>query len=204
MLNKSEQINELATALAKAQGAMEAASKDTANPFFKSKYADLASIMEAVRKPFADNGLSYVQSPSYDKSTGEVTVDMILMHSSGQFIVGAVSLPVSKADAQGVGSAITYGRRYILAAMCGVVADDDDGNAAVGNGQQKTVASKPAGTATTPVNKAQPTDGVVLNNWKGLFEKLNNDDLTLAQSMKEKGSKFGEVALKFGVPVIQP
>jgi hypothetical protein len=131
-MNKSESIAALAEALAKAQGAMKGAVKDSANPFFKSKYADLASVVEAIRVAFSSNGLSYIQTvqPS-DKD--EVRVETTLLHSSGEWIAcGFLSLPVSKADAQGYGSALTYARRYSLSAAAGVAAElDDDGNAAV-------------------------------------------------------------------------
>ena len=129
-MQKSESIAGLAAALAKAQGQMKGAVKDSANPFFKSKYADLASVVEAIRSAFAANGLSYVQSvePS-DKD--EVRVKTTILHSSGEWIgCGVLALPVSKADAQGYGSALTYARRYSLSAAVGVAPEDDDGNAA--------------------------------------------------------------------------
>tara|TARA_R110002126_G_scaffold139322_1_gene284014 strand:+ start:2153 stop:2734 length:582 start_codon:yes stop_codon:yes gene_type:complete len=130
-MNKSESIAGLAAALAKAQGAMKGAIKDSANPFFKSKYADLASVVEAIRAAFSANGLSYIQTvePS-DKD--EVRVETTLLHSSGEWIsCGVLALPVSKVDAQGYGSALTYCRRYSLSAAAGVSTElDDDGNAA--------------------------------------------------------------------------
>lgn len=128
-MNKSDQINELATALAKAQGEIKGAIKDSANPFFKSKYADLASVVEAIREPFAKNGLAYIQltEPS-DKD--EARVETVITHSSGQWISSVLALPVTKADAQGFGSALTYARRYGLSAAAGVAPEDDDGNKA--------------------------------------------------------------------------
>ena len=129
-MTKSESIKELAAALAKAQGVMKGAIKDSANPFFKSRYADLASVVEAIRAAFSANGLSYIQTvePS-DKD--EVRVETTLLHASGEWIsCGILSLPVSKIDAQGYGSALTYARRYSLSAAVGVAPEDDDGNAA--------------------------------------------------------------------------
>ena len=129
-MQKSESIAGLAAALAKAQGQMKSAVKDSANLFFKSKYADLASVVAAIRVAFAANGLSYVQTvePS-DKD--EVRVETTILHSSGEWIsCGVLSLPVSKSDAQGYGSALTYARRYSLSAATGVAPEDDDGNAA--------------------------------------------------------------------------
>lgn len=128
-MNKSEAINELAAALAKAQGQMEGAKKDSENPYFKSKYADLASVVEAIRGPFAENGLSYVQLP-YPAEGDWVQVETVLLHSSGQWVSSVVDVPVAKGDAQGYGSALTYARRYGLSAICGVAPEDDDGNAA--------------------------------------------------------------------------
>src|SRR5690606_5046548 len=116
--NKPEQINELAAALAKAQGELENASKSTNNPHFKTKFADLAEILNTVRPVFAAHGLSVSQCPSFE--AGIVSVETVLMHSSGQWMSSTISAPVSKQDAQGVGSAITYCRRYSLAAVAGV------------------------------------------------------------------------------------
>lgn len=137
-MNKSESIKELATALAKAQGEIKGAVKDSSNPFFKSKYADLASIVEAIRASFSKNGLSYTQcvEPS-DKD--EVRIETIILHSSGEWLsCGVLALPVSKSDAQGFGSAMTYARRYGLSAAVGVAPEDDDGNAAAKAKPQST------------------------------------------------------------------
>ena len=127
-MNTSESINELATALAKAQGAMGSARRDSANPFFKSKYADLGAVIEVLKDPFAKNGLSYTQFPIRDgDSAGVVTR---LMHSSGQWMESEYTLPLAKFDAQSAGSAFTYARRYALQSIAGIPAADDDGNAA--------------------------------------------------------------------------
>ena len=130
-MNKSESIAALAAALAKAQGTMKGAVKDSANPFFKSKYADLASVVEAIRAAFSANGLSYIQTVQ-SSELDEVRVETMILHSSGEWIsCGVLALPVSKNDAQGYGSALTYARRYSLSAAVGVAPEDDDGNAAV-------------------------------------------------------------------------
>lgn len=124
-----DNINELAAALAKAQSKMESAAKDTANPFFKSKYADLASVTGAVRTGLNETGLSYVQIV-HDKPDC-AAIETVILHSSGQSLTtGIVCVPVAKHDAQGYGSAITYARRYGLAMAFGVAPEDDDGNAA--------------------------------------------------------------------------
>lgn len=129
-MNRSEQINELAAAMAKAQGSIEGAVKDKNNPAFRSKYADLGAVWDAVREPLAKNGLSVVQFPH--RVENGVEVETILMHSSGQWISSTLGMPVSKGDAHGLGSAITYARRFSLSAFCGVAPVDDDGNAATG------------------------------------------------------------------------
>lgn len=124
----SAELGKLAEALSKAQGQMTFAKKDSANPFFKSKYADLASVMDAIREPLSKNGLAYIQTT---KSIGEnLTLVTRLVHSSGEWIKGEFTLAPQKKDAQGYGSIISYMRRYALSAMVGVVQDDDDGNAA--------------------------------------------------------------------------
>jgi hypothetical protein len=140
-MQTSEAINEIAGALSKAQGALKPAVKDAVNPHFKSKYADLASVVEAIRGHFAANGLAYVQEPvTTDKG---VAVTTRLMHASGQWIqFDPLTVPCGKQDAHGVGSATTYARRYALSAVAGVAPDDDDANGAVANGN---------GHATVPV-----------------------------------------------------
>lgn len=131
-MQKSESIKELATALAKAQGEIKGAVKDSDNPFFKSKYADLASVVEAIRAAFSKNGLSYIQTTDPSEKN-EVRVSTTILHASGEwFDCGILALPVAKADAQGFGSALTYARRYSLSAAVGVAPEDDDGNAASG------------------------------------------------------------------------
>ena len=124
---RSESIAALAAALAKAQGEMGFAKKDAANPYFKSKYADLASCWEAIREPLSKNGLAVMQFPR--ESGGGVEVETLLAHSSGEWVSESLRLPLAKADAQGFGSGISYARRYGLA-LVGVAADDDDGNVA--------------------------------------------------------------------------
>ena len=146
-MNKSENINELAAALAKAQSAIKGAVKDANNPFFKTKYADLASVWEACRVPLTDYGLSVAQSTRME---GEIVViETMLLHASGQFICGELALPPVKNDPQGHGSAITYARRYALAAMVGVAPEDDDGEGAVD--RKAPVASKQQ-PVTRPAN----------------------------------------------------
>lgn len=131
-MNQSENINELATALAKAQGAIGTASKDKTNPHFKSSYADLASVWEACRDPLSANGLAIIQTTA-PTDTG-IVLHTILTHSSGQWIRGVMVVdPGPKGGMQPLGSALTYARRYSLSALVGISPADDDGNAAQQN-----------------------------------------------------------------------
>lgn len=130
-MKRSESINEIATALAKAQGMMKPVSKDNENPFFKSKYFDIAVAFESVRIPLSSNGIAVLQEPMTVED--KVSVTTTLVHSSGQFIeFEPLLLTPNKKDAQGIGSAITYAKRYSLCAALGIVHkdEDDDGNAA--------------------------------------------------------------------------
>lgn len=141
---RSGSIAALAAALAKAQGEMEGAAKANVNPHFKSKYADLASVWDACRAPLSKNGLSILQPVKANGAS--VTVTTILAHSSGEWIEESLTMTAAQNTPQGVGSAITYGRRYGLAAMVGIAPEDDDGNAASGTGQARVEAPvKPEG-----------------------------------------------------------
>jgi hypothetical protein len=140
-MNKSESIKELASALNKAQAEMSGAKKKATNPFFKSKYSDMNSVVDAIRIPFCDNGLSYSQFPLFnDKCVG---VETILMHESGEWISSVLMLPMVKQDPQAAGSAITYARRYSLQSIAGIPSEDDDGNHASKASPSKPIASRP-------------------------------------------------------------
>lgn len=160
---QSESINELAGALAKAQGEFTTAKKSADNPFFKSRYADLAEVVAACRAPLAKHGLCVIQQVVRDEAG--VMLRSTLAHSSGQWIASEYSVrpvrvvkdrdgkatEVEANDPQSVGSAITYARRYSLAALVGVVTDDDDdGNAASG---------RDAGPPQMPQKRAMPKVG---------------------------------------------
>lgn len=135
MNTQSEQIDQLFTSLAKAQGAMMAAEKDSSNPFFKSKYADLNSVWKACREPLSANGLCVTQTIQHRES-GDVLLT-ILGHSSGQYITSSMNIRI-KSDGktnelQVLGSAISYLRRYSLMAIVGIApGDEDDGQSATG------------------------------------------------------------------------
>ena len=150
-MKQSEQTNELAAALAKAQAEIKSARKDVDNNFFHTKYADLDSVWNACRDQLSKNGLSIIQRP-YDTEGGRVGVETTLLHSSGQFYSSSFSSRLQKDDAQGIGSAITYLRRYGLSAMVGIAptGDDDDGNGASGKTAEPKPPQKPAAKPLPP------------------------------------------------------
>lgn len=129
-VTSSESVKSLAEALSKAQGELENAAKSSLNPHFQSKYADLAGLLNVARPVLSKHGLAVLQHPTFED--GKVSVTTILLHSSGEWYKSTLSSPVSKSDAQGIGSATTYCRRYALAAIIGIAQEDDDGNAATG------------------------------------------------------------------------
>ena len=142
---------------------MGGAAKGAANPFFKSKYADLSSVVQAIKEPFANHGLSYVQFPIEDG--GRVGIETILMHESGEWLSNSFTVQLTKQDAQGAGSAITYCRRYGLQAVAGIPSEDDDGNAA----------SKSKTPTKTPTKSDMAWVDAIKGN-KATLNNIENDD----------------------------
>lgn len=175
---------ELAAALAKAQAEIDAAPKTESNPFFKSSYADLATVRAAIREPFGKHGLSVVQIPH--TSDGAVHVTTILLHSSGQFIEGTLTLRPTKNDPQGIGSAITYGRRYSLMAFAGVAPDDDDGNAASGHTEEK---SKQKRTDSKP--------SVPRDHWNDLLYQLKKTGVPFDEKGEIEDKKLASAVVYY-------
>lgn len=147
-MHTSEAINEIAAALSKAQGTIINPAKDSENPHFKSRYADLASGLGAIRPAFAAHGLSFMQTTRMDGDL--MMLDTRIMHSSGQWMAGEYPVCKFPCTQQAAGSALTYARRYSLFAMAGVAGEDDDGNEA---STAKTPAP-PARNAQHPANIA--------------------------------------------------
>ena len=170
-MNSSPSVKELATALAIVQGQLTFAKKDSKNPFFKSNYADLESVWEACRSLLSDNGLAIMQFPG-DYVDGNMTLTTVMTHSSGEWVAQNMSLPVSKPDAQGAGSAITYMRRYALAAIVGVVQADDDGNSA-------------SIKATNVVDKATAITPQQISSINALIEQTGSDEAKLLAFFKK-------------------
>lgn len=180
---QSPEVKDLFTALSKAQGEISAAKKDSVNSFFKDRnnkehhYADLESVWDAVRAPLAKHGLCVIQTVSYHQTvSGQAGVTGLLTtlgHSSGQWIDSFYPLNPIKNDPQGMGSAITYARRYALAAMLGVVQADDDGEVAMNRPKL------PGGQPAPQVFPDQPSngDGYEPTGYRIPFGKFNRKTL---------------------------
>lgn len=155
-MDSSEQIEKVSAALAGAFADLHNVAADAVNPHFRSRYTSLPALLDAVRPVLAKHGLAVVQMPVSEE--GRVGVETLLLHSSGQYLSSRVTVTPQKADPQGAGSAITYCRRYALAACLGIGQDDDDGNAA-----SKAPAAKPAQPqrAAEQPPAARPQNGTI-------------------------------------------
>lgn len=164
-MKTSENMATLAPALLAAQKAITFAAKDATNPHFKSKYADLESVIGAVKGALNAQGIMFIQtfSPS---SPGFLNLSTRLMHSSGEWIEDEMSIPLQKNDAQGYGSAATYARRYALAAICGLYQADDDGNEAV----------KPADKPKQEAKKSEPVSESKIADLMAALDAAENID----------------------------
>ena len=133
----SDTIGKLAGALAKAQSQMTMVEGKSTNPFFNSKYASLAAVLEVAMPALNANEVALVQGNRWDSSNNGFYITSMLMHSSGEWIKSEIRMPLAKKDAHGVGAATTYGRRYLLSSMVGVAQADDDGNGAIQSAPKK-------------------------------------------------------------------
>lgn len=186
----SEQIDKLVPALIKAIGKMEAAYKDSTNPAFKSKYADLSSIMDACKPALEENGIAVLQPPTNDAEG--VHIATILLHNSGQWIASKLTLMPKDGSPQATGSAITYGRRYGLSGILGMTADDDDGNAASGQGTKaaaQAVAQQKIATMSKPAAAPVEQFPADTEDLKKLLDQLEADP----QNIRDLGEHFREI-----------
>lgn len=169
-MTTSELINEICGPLAKAQGEFAPAVMDAVNPHFRSKFAPLRSIMASVRPALAKHGLAVVQAPS--TANGCVTVTTRIVHDSGQWLEDALTLPLGeRATPQAVGSLITYIKRYALAAMLGVVAEEDDDGALAEEHAVKSPSTAIQQTVRAMTNpEANPGHAI---KWQGRIEKVD-------------------------------
>lgn len=129
-MKTSESVTKISAALLKAQRAITFAAKDATNPHFKNKYADLPAVIDAIKPALNEAGIMFMQTPSPSDS-GSLALTTRLLHESGEWMEDTATVPLPKNDPQGYGSAMTYARRYSLAAMTGLYQDDDDGVAAM-------------------------------------------------------------------------
>lgn len=153
-MQHSESVGKIAAALVAVASEIENPHKTATNPHFRSKYADLAEIVNTARPVLPKHGVAVVQSPGMED--GLLTLDTLLLHTSGEWIRGRASTPIAKLDPQGVGSAITYLRRYSLAAMLGLAQEDDDGEGAVDRNRQQPEEAYSNGRATDPFHRPMP------------------------------------------------
>jgi hypothetical protein len=202
VLNKSETIGKLALALAKAQAEITGALTDSSNPFFKSKYADLASVMDAIRIPFSKNELAVTQL--VDEKDGKHFLITMLIHSSGEYVTSTYPLVIKDLNnPQSIGSVVTYARRYTLAAIAGVAQVDDDGEAALGRTHEKLPNHAPKATNHIAIEanpklallvteaqlkrlyaiqqKSKMSQDDVINFIKTNFQKNNSKELTMSE-----------------------
>lgn len=176
---KSQEINELALALVKAQAEFSAVPKDSVNPFFKSTYAALPDVVKTATPVLAKHGLAVSQFISQDEA-GHDALITYLIHQSGQYICHTARLMLVKDDPQAQGSAVTYLRRYSYMSVLGLVADvDDDGNAA----------SQPTQPAYKPKAQSLPTGGITPAQSKALFAILRSRQKDIKVEVIERWGK---------------
>ncbi len=156
-VSHSPEIKEFVAALAKAQGVMKPAVFNRVNPHFKTRYADFTSCMDACRTPLSENGIAIVQYCATIE--GKFNLVTMLAHVSGQWMKSEFPIISAKMDSQGIGSAMTYAKRYSLCGMTGIVADeeqDDDGESAIGRGKQEPQRNAPPKQPEAPKPKLSP------------------------------------------------
>ena len=198
---QSAEINELATALAKAQSEMGHAGKSVDNAFFKSKYADLPAVIDAARACLSKNGLSVIQVTDFDEH-GKLLLVTQLNHASGQWVRSWYPVSPVKSDPQSFGSALTYARRYSFAALTGVAAvgEDDDGNAA--SGRQTGGTSIPAQVVTheqaveiDQLLTSTSSDKKLFLDWLGVDDVRKTPADKYDDVMKQLGRKLKKAAV---------
>lgn len=179
-MERSESIGALAAALSEAQGEFPVVAKESSNPFFKSKYAELSTIVRTIQPVLRKHGLSVTQLTE-DGENG-VSVRTVLMHKTGEYISGVLRMRPVKDDPQGIGSAITYARRYGLSAILGIATDDDDDDGAAASGttanRQTSKASKQKAEPAPkePAKKSPPTlEGRKKGIWDGYMAIFQGD-----------------------------
>ena len=167
-------IANLAAALVLAQAEIGRAVKNSVNPHLKNRYADLAAVIDAVKEPLSRQGLGFVQRVT-ERDAGGIYVETVLIHRSGETLAcGQVPIPVAKADAQGFGSAVSYGKRYSLAAALGVPSGDDDGELA--SRPVLRAVEQPPEPAASLLEAAEAAAKRGLPAYQAYWRALNADD----------------------------
>jgi hypothetical protein len=193
-MNTSPEINEIAMALSAAQYEFSKAKKGSLNPAFKSYYADLAAVIDAVREPLAKWKLAVVQEGKGDRDRQEVNVLTLITHGSGQWIeTGPLTIPVTKMDAFGYGSAYTYAKRYALLAALNLANEDDDGVAAVGS---TAPAPRTAASARTPAPASSPVPPEGFEAWMVSLTKIADEGEAALRVAWNPPKKRGETQIQ--------
>lgn len=209
-MNSSDTIDLLSAALVQAQAEIENPEKNATNPAFRSKYVNLTGVLEVVRPALAKNGLAVVQGVGMDD--GRVVVTTRLVHASGQWLEpGAASAPLGKQDAQGVGSAVTYLRRYSLLAALGIAPEeDDDGNAASRSRepqgphaleQARAQGVKPGSSVEPPTNARKPRRAIEADQLQALADLLGEAGYSTSPEDKVQGRAL--IGWLAGVPDLE-
>jgi hypothetical protein len=190
---ETTQQQEYTAALVAAIGELQNVAKTAANPYFKSKYAPLDAIIEATRPVLAKHGLAVQQNPVF--SDGCAGVQTVIIHKGGHKESSLLLLPLKDQSPQGVGSAITYARRYSLAAVLGIASeDDDDGNVSSGLSKKTAEESRPAVAKAMDKNPVVRPAGNVTATWRGV---LPTQAKVAAQSKDGAAKKWTLYSVEF-------
>lgn len=178
----SESVGNLAAALSAAQGEFEPCKRTAVNPFFKSKYSPLDEVVAATQPALTKNGIAVSQQVV---TNGTMQLVTYLMHKSGEFIGGTYPIAPTKNDPQGIGSALTYARRYALMAALGVPAEDDDGQQVSAPVKSAPVAAKPQPKPTPAPAKVAPVENLPFPENEAATEEVTDEPQELPDGVKE-------------------
>lgn len=198
---QSPTIGTLVASLINVQRELKPVSKDKENPFFNSRYADLGACMEAATEAYNKHDIAVIQRP-LDTDGSTICIETILMHVSGEFISGILRLKPVKADPQGLGSCLTYARRYALGAITGLITEeDDDGNAASKPAALKPLPKPPMRSAHAPAAPPPPPPPVETApdlDWLPTASVGYLKAITQSKKLTQKGHPFGDMTIDFG------
>lgn len=189
----SPTIGAIAAALAKASAQFTTVTKGTENTYFKTKYADLSALIEATQKGLAANGLAVIQSPG-EISGNKVYLTSMLVHSSGEWFRDELGMPMAKADAQGVGSAVTYARRYSYGGLLSIAGEpDDDANIATGKSEKARESDEQYDQRTEDQKVVMPAQAQAMHD---AMKRTGKPEALVTAYLKEKGYKQFEQVLR--------